>query len=168
MNTVVKAQIEQGSSHFLRLAAIGIGGLGLLFAGLIFEAMLFDWAKEWPHISWVRYPYMAAIIGSVIPFFVALAQAWKLLGYLDKGRAFSQQSVEALKNIKYATFVVAFVLMACTPLNYLWAQADDAPGLIIIGWIFAGAPLVFGVFAGVLQKLIQNAVDLKSENDLTV
>jgi ABC-type tungstate transport system substrate-binding protein len=51
---------------------------------------------------------------------------------------------------------------------YPIADADDAPGLIIIGAAIACAPVVIAVFAAVLERLLQSAIDLKSENDLTV
>jgi hypothetical protein len=54
------------------------------------------------------------------------------------------------------------------PFVFLVADLDDAPGLIIIGMVPIFASMVIAVFAAVLQKLLQNAIDIKSENDLTV
>ena len=53
------------------------------------------------------------------------------------------------------------------PLFYLVAERDDAPG-IIIGMIIIFASMVIAVFAAVLQRLLKDAIDIKSENDLTV
>ncbi len=54
------------------------------------------------------------------------------------------------------------------PLIYYAAEVDDAPGLILIGMVIICASFVVAVFAAVLQKLLENAIDIKSENDLTV
>jgi hypothetical protein len=54
------------------------------------------------------------------------------------------------------------------PLFYLVADKDDAPGIIVIGMIIIFASMVIAVFAAVLQKLLKEAIDIKSENDLTV
>ncbi len=54
------------------------------------------------------------------------------------------------------------------PLFYLVAERDDAPGIIIIGMIIIFASMVIAVFAAVLQRLLKDAIDIKSENDLTV
>ncbi len=54
------------------------------------------------------------------------------------------------------------------PLIYIIAEWDDAPGLILIGMVFVGASLVIAVFAAVLRRLLQEAIQIKSENDLTV
>ena len=53
------------------------------------------------------------------------------------------------------------------PLFYLIAEKDDAPGIILIGMALIFASMVIAVFA-VLQKLLKEAIDIKSENDLTV
>ena len=37
-----------------------------------------------------------------IPFFVVLYQAFKLLNYIDRNKAFSQSAVNALRNIKFS------------------------------------------------------------------
>ncbi len=105
---------------------------------------------------------------SAIPFFVALYQAIRLLIYIDKNNAFSELSVKALKNIKYCATTITILYVAGMPLFFLMGEIDDAPGVIVIGMMFIFAPLVIAVFAAVLQKLLKNAIEIKSENDLTV
>jgi hypothetical protein len=45
---------------------------------------------------------------------------------------------------------------------------SGAPGGIVIGLVIIFASIVIAVFAAVLQKLLRNAIDIKSENDLTI
>lgn len=156
------------STYFLRFAAIAVGLLVVLLSGLVFHAMLYGWSQEYPPIAYARFPFMAAIAISLPLFLTALMQAWRLLGYLDRKQAFSIQSIVALRRIKYLAWTMSAALLLCLPFIFLWAELDDAPGLIIIGLIFSAAPMVVGVFADLLQNLIQNALDFKSENDLTV
>ncbi len=54
------------------------------------------------------------------------------------------------------------------PLVFLVARKDDAPGLVIVGMILIFASIVIAVFAAVLKRLLQEAIDIKSENDLMV
>ncbi len=105
---------------------------------------------------------------TVIPFFFALWQTFKLLSYIDKNIAFSDLSVKALRNIKYCAVIISLLYIACVPLLIPIAEADDAPGLVLIGFVLACSPLVIAVFASILQKLLKNAIELKSENELTV
>ncbi len=58
--------------------------------------------------------------------------------------------------------------MAGVPLLFPIAEADDAPGLLLIGFAIAWGPIVVSIFAAVLEKLLQSALEIKSENDLTV
>lgn len=102
------------------------------------------------------------------PFFIALWQALKLLSLIDKNTAFSDAAVNVLKNIKRCAIIIAVLYVGGVPLLYPIADAEDAPGLIIIGMIIACAPVTLAVFAAVLQKLLESAINIKSENDLTV
>ena len=158
----------KGSTIFLRLALIGLGALVSIIVGAVLWTIYSNWNPELSGIDYVRWPTMLALTIAATAFYVACVQAWRLLGYADKNKPFSKDSVKALKRIQYAAFVVGGMLLVLMPWVYWAAQQDDAPGLVIIGTAFAMTPIVVGVFAGVLRRLIQNALDLKSENDLTV
>ena len=116
----------------------------------------------------ILYPILSVMYVSVIPFFVALYQAFRLLSYIDKNKAFSEISVKSLKLIKYCAIVISGLYVIGLPFLYMFAEIDDAPGIILIGMLFIFASLVIAVFAAVLQRLLQEAIHLKFENDLTV
>jgi hypothetical protein len=151
---------------FLKIAVFLIGTpvLALCVFGLPWLAK--DAAGS--ELAYLIYGILVVMYVSAIPFFVALYQAIRLLSYIDKNNAFSELSVKALKNIKYCATTITILYVAGMPLFYLMGEKDDAPGVILIGMMFVFAPLVIAVFAAVLQKLLKNAIDIKSENDLTV
>ena len=120
---------------------------------------------QWPVLQYV---FFIAMYGTAIAYFAALYQSLKLLGYIDKNIAFSKLSVKALKNIKYCAITITVLYIICLPIILHMAQVDDAPGLGGLGLIITFGSIVIAVFAAVLQKLLQNAIDIKSENDLTV
>jgi hypothetical protein len=102
-----------------------------------------------------------------IPFFWALYQGIQILTYIDANKAFSELSIKALKHIKLSAVLHSALFLGA--ISYIaMAEENDNPGLIVIGLIIVGASAVVATFAAILQKLVQNAVDLKSENDLTV
>lgn len=105
---------------------------------------------------------------TALPFFIALWKIWKLLSYIDQNQAFSAVCVTSLKDVKHCMIIIAVLYLTMVPLLYPIADADDAPGLIIIGAAIACIPIVAAVTAAVLQTLLQHAVDMKSEQDLTV
>lgn len=122
----------------------------------------------YPDRSYLKYLIFIDLYATAIPFYFALYQAFKLLSYIDKNKAFSELSVKALKRIKYSAIIISVLYVLGMPLFYLVGEKDDAPGVILIGLIMIFAALVIAIFAAVLQKLLNNAIELQSENDLTV
>ncbi|WP_276357612.1 DUF2975 domain-containing protein [Cohnella caldifontis] len=151
---------------FLKAAVclMGVPVLALCVWGL--PSFAIDAKGHFPAL-WL-YPALTGMYGSAIPFFIALYQAFRLLNLIDKNDAFSDLSVRALKVIKYCAFAICILYAAIAPLLYLMAEKDDAPGLMAIGLIVIFGSLVIAVFAAVLQNLLNNAIEIKSENDLTV
>ncbi len=112
----------------------------------------------------ILYAYLASI-----PFFIALYQAFKLLGYIGHNNVFSLSSVKALKTIKYcATTLSVFIVMAAVYIRMFHATDDDPAGFIAIAILATFISIVVATAAAVFGRLLQNAVDMKSENDLTV
>jgi len=158
--------MKKYSTIFLKLAVIFIGTLVLALC--IFGSI---WLANNPvnsNYTHILYPIIIGILISALPFFVALYQALRLLGYIDRNIAFSELSVKALKNIKYCAVTICTLYAIIMPFVYVVAEKDDAPGLIIIGMVPIFASVVIAVFAAVLQRLLKQAIDIKSENDLTV
>ncbi|WP_066295464.1 DUF2975 domain-containing protein [Bacillus sp. FJAT-29937] len=125
-------------------------------------------AKLLPEFAFIKYLVSIVFYASAIPFYFALYQAFKLLRYIDKSEAFSELSVNALKKINRCAITISILHLLVLPLFYLFAEVDDAPGVIFVGLVVPFASMVIAVFAAVLQKLLKNAIDIKSENDLTV
>lgn len=121
-----------------------------------------------PQWSFLQYVFLVALYATAIAYFAALYQAMKLLSYIDQNIAFSEKSVQALKNIKYCALIITVLYMLCLPIILYTAQVDDAPGLGGLGMVITFGAIVIAVFAAVLQKLLENAIEIKSENDLTV
>jgi hypothetical protein len=115
-------------------------------------------------------PFLACVYIGSIPFFVALFQAFKLLGYIGQNKVFTQAAVNALKTIKYCVFITAGAIVAADV--YLRVAAfngnDDPAGAVMLGMIVIFVLIVIGTAAAVFEKTLQSAVDIKSENDLTV
>lgn len=160
--------MERGSTVFLRLVIAGMGLLVAVFCVIVLPVMHREWALEFPELAYLKYPVLLGISLTTVPFYMALYQAVKLLGYVDKNTAFSLASVQALKRIKYYALTIGGIYVVGMPLIYYIAEIDDAPGLIIFGMMFTVAPIAIATFAAVLQKLLQNAIEFKQENDLTV
>ncbi|MED4613057.1 DUF2975 domain-containing protein [Bacillus subtilis] len=156
------------STIFLKIALVLIG-IPILALCIFLVPKIANYSAELvPNIAYIKYLVFIYLYVTTIPFYFALYQAFKLLSYIDKNKAFSGLSVRALKNIKYCAVTISIFYAAGMPVFYLIAEIDDAPGIIVIGLVIIFASMVIAVFAAVLQKLLKEAIDIKSENDLTV
>ncbi|MEO8581744.1 MAG: DUF2975 domain-containing protein [Patescibacteria group bacterium] len=158
--------MKRSSTLFLKaiLCLIAIGVL----TGMLWFPQTEGRAVNLNLISIYTDPFILYIYIASIPFFVGLYQAFKLLNFIDANKAFSQGAVNTLKNMKYASLsIIAFIVLAIFFLRF-FAHGDDPAGPTALGIYLSLAFGVIATAAGVFQKLFQNAVDIKSENDLTV
>ena len=157
--------MKRGSTIFLQVVIVllGVGVLALLLwephvEGVNAHATLFEMYFN-PFIAY-------AYIGS-IPFFVALYQAFKLLAYIRRNEIFSQRSVRALRTIKYcALAIIGFV--AVSVIFMIFGDRDDRPAGVFMRILITFPSIVVAIAAAVFERILQNAVDIKSENELTV
>ncbi|MED1565791.1 DUF2975 domain-containing protein [Bacillus paramycoides] len=160
--------MKQGSTLFLKTAIILIG-IPVLALCIFLVPKIGNYAAElYLDIASIKYLVLINLYATVIPFYLALYQAFKLVSFIDKNNAFSKLSVRALKKIKYCAVTISILYVVGMPLFYLVAERAEAPSIIILGMLLIFASMVIAVFAAVLQRLLKDAIDIKSENDLTV
>ena len=157
--------MKRSSTIFLQVVTVlfGVGVLALLLwephvEGVNAHATLFEMYFN----PFIAYAYLASI-----PFFAALYQAFKLLGYIRQDEIFSQRSVRALRTIKYcALAIICFV--AVSVIFMISGDRDDRPAGVFMRLLVTFPSIVVAIAAAVFERILQNAVDIKSENDLTV
>ena len=152
---------------FLKVVVVLLG-LPVLALCIFAVPVLADFPEWLPKFAYLQYPFLSGVYGAAVAFFFALYQTLKLLSYIEKNHAFSDLSVKALKNIKQCAITISSLYVLEMPILLLMGDADDSPGIVAIGVVIIFASIVIAVFAAVLQKLLINAIDIKSENDLTV
>lgn len=159
--------MKQVTTLLLKLAVIFIG-IPVLALCIFLVPKLAVVVSDFLEVNFIKYIIYAILYGAAIPFYFALYQAFKLLSYIDKNKSFSELSVKALKKIKYCAITICSFHVFGLPIFYLVAEKVDPPGLVFVGMVVPFASLVIAVFAAVLQRLLQEAINIKSENDLTV
>lgn len=115
-------------------------------------------------------PFLAYAYISSIAFFVALYQAFKLLGYIGQNKVFSLSSVKALRTIKYCAMTLGAFIMGAEGYLFIVQRKveEDIAGGVMMGLIMIFISVVVATAAAVFERTLQSAVDIKSENDLTV
>lgn len=158
--------MNRGSILFLKavLVFVGLGALALLLWEPHIEGRN---AHATPFEIYFNDPFLVyAYIGS-IPFFVALYQAFKVLGYVGHDTVFSPEAVRSLRTIRLcAMAIIAFV--AVGEIAMLLNDSDDRAGGVFMGILITFPAIVVATAMVVLERVLQNAVDIKSEHDLTV
>lgn len=158
--------MKAGATGFLRalLVLIGIAAL----AALLWEPHLEGRnAHSTVFEIYFQDPFLAYAYVASIPFFVGLWHAFKVLGYAGADRQFSAAAVRSVRVIRRcALALIGFI--AVGEFIILSGESDDAAGGIVIGGIFIFASIVVAAAMSVLERTLQNALDLKSESDLTV
>lgn len=160
--------MTKGSTIFLQvvIVLIGIGCLALLLwephlEGRNANATLFE--------IYFKDPFLAYIYTASIAFFIALYQAFRLLGSIGRGEVFSLRSVKALRMIKFcAISLVCFFVGAVAYIFIVVGGEDDIAGGVMMGLLLIFVSAVVATAAAVFERTLRSAVELKSENDLTV
>lgn len=168
METLKSIPMKKSSTIFLQvvIVLIGIGALALMLwephiEGRNAHATLFE--------IYFKDPFLLYAYTASIAFFMALYQAFKLLGYIGRNEVFSQRSVQALRTIKYcAMTLIAFIVVAEAYFFIVVRGKDDIAGGVMIGLLLIFVSVVIATSAAVFERIVQKAVDIKSENDLTV
>ena len=158
--------MKKSSTIFLQavIVLIGVGALALLL-----------WE---PHIEgrnahatavqiYFHDPFLAYAYTASIAFFAALYQAFQLLGYVRQNKVFSPEAVKALRTIKFcAIAIIGFVVGAEIIIRL--SPSDDRAGGVFIGVLISFGAAVIATAAAMFERILENAVAIKSENDLTV
>lgn len=163
--------MKRSSTLFLKAAVIFIGIPVLALCIFLLPQIgneANEAAEKGSDLAYVVYGIVTVMYITAIPFYFALYQSFTLLSYIDRNQAFSELSVRALKKIKNCALTISGFYLIVLPFVFILAEVDDAPGLILVGMVMVFAPLVIVVFAAVLQRLLKEAIDIKSENDLIV
>lgn len=114
-------------------------------------------------------PFILYGYASSIVFFVAFYKAFKLLGYIGQNKVFSPNSVETLKSIKYCAIVLSVLIaMAGLYIRISHNKDDDPAGFLAICIVTTFVSIVVAIAAAIFEKILQNAIYMKSENGLTI
>jgi O-antigen/teichoic acid export membrane protein len=159
--------MKRGSTLFLKgvVVLLGLGALAVCI-------FLLPWiasgdAEAHPEDSYLQYPFLVCSYLLSIPFFAALVQTLQLLSCIDRGYAFSESSVRALRTIKRCGITIS-VFITLGELFVILFIDDDITHIITLGALSIFASSVIASFAALLQKVLRDAIRIKIENDLTV
>src|SRR5258708_27213738 len=159
--------MKRGSTIFLQvvIALLGVGVLALLLwepqvEGRNVHATLFE--------IYFKDLFLAYIYLAFVPFFVGVYQAFKILGYARRNEIFLQPSVRASRTIKYCALTTAIFILGAEVYLFIFMRGkDDIAGGVMMGAFIIFVSAVIATAAAAFERILQDAVDMKSENNLT-
>ncbi len=131
---------------------IGIGSLALMLwfphiEGRNTYATTFEIYFNDPFLA---YAYFASIV-----YFIALYQAFKLLGYIARNEVFSQSSAKALRTIKYcALSLIGFIVGAEAYFFAFQRGKDDIAGGVMMGLVMIVVSATVAYTAAAFERTV--------------
>lgn len=155
------------STVFLQAVVVLIGILALVI--LIRVPLTEGRATNLDLFSIYTDPFILYGYAASIAFFVALYKAFRLLGYIGQNKIFSPESVKVLKGIKFCAIILGTLIVAAgVYIKIFHSKEDDPAGFLAICIVTTFVSIVVATATAIFEKLLQNAIDMKSENDLTI
>ena len=156
--------MKRSSTIFLQVVIVIIGMVAL--AILIRFPLTEGRAENLDLFSIYSDPLILYAYAASIPFFIALYKAFKLLGYIGQNKAFSLNSVRTLSSIKYCAIILSiFIVMAGLYIRIFHNKDDDPAGFLAMCIVTTFVSLVVATAVAVFEKILQNGMDIKSENE---
>jgi hypothetical protein len=140
---------------------IGVGVLALLLweptlEGRNVNATLFE--------VYFKDPFLAYVYLAFVPFFVALYQGFKILGYARRDELFSQRPVRALRIIKYCAITTAIFILGAEAYIFTFVRGtDDIAGGVMMGVFIILVSAIIATAAAVFERTLRKVVERKSD-----
>lgn len=159
-------------NHISLIAKIFVYLMGLAVVSvlvILLPELAREEAVENPAATNSALPYLIFAWLLAVPIFVALFQALKLISYVADDGSVSAKAVSALKIIKICAAIFGIAITLGVIVVIILAKgsnpAEDITFVIALGFVFTFTASIVATSAAVLQRLVQNAIDIKAENE---
>lgn len=107
-----------------------------------------------------------------IPIFIALYESLKILAHVDQNTTFTKLTIRSVQKIKMCAVIFGSMIIASGMTILIIGQkmdpSEDFAPIVTITFIFTFMASVVATFANVIEKVLKEALDMKSENELTI
>jgi uncharacterized membrane protein YbjE (DUF340 family) len=107
----------------------------------------------------IIYTYLASI-----PFFAALYQGYKILGYINENKLTSKASMKSIRNIKYLALLIPTLIMGALVFIVLNAKGDDFAGPVALGVYTSMVSIGIAVIAQLFERNLAKQIRKNNPN----
>lgn len=142
--------MQKISLIILRIIIILSVGLSMLAGIFLLPSCGTVIAEAFPQLAFWQYPIVAGLYGMVACFLFALLQFWLLLDGVGRNGILAAKRLKAIKLSAVAFAILYFFCLM--PIIVLAADADDAPGLVLLGVFLDSFPVGVAAVAEILER----------------
>jgi len=107
-------------------------------------------AQHFPEYAFWQYPILVGLYAAAACFFFALFHFWLLFNSIDRNESLAVKNLKAIRWSSIIFSVLYFVF--AMPIIFLAADANDAPGGILIGAFLGALPIGVTAVAVILER----------------
>lgn len=135
------------------IAGWGFGTYGFTIVGFDFNN----------HYAYVFYNLAVGVFAAGIFLLITSYLCFHLLLAIDKNQFYSSLTSTRLAQISHLFVGISVVAILDLPALYVVADHTDAPGILLIGIIFAGVAITLTILTRLFSKLVTAALTLTNE-----
>ena len=146
---------------FLRAAALLFAAAGALACYFLLPELGSVIPMFYPNRAFWQYPVLAGLYAAAACFFYALFHFWLMLNGIDREGLPPQKSMKAVRVISIIFTILFFV--AAMPAIYVFSEAKDTPGVILLGTALGVLPMCAAATIAVLERIVKAAMPRRGE-----
>ena len=149
--------MKRASIAYLRLAIVLVA-IGAV-AALLWEPQIEGRnAHATPFEIYFKDPFLAYAYAASIPFFVALYQAFKLLGRVGADQVFSEANIRRIRIIKFCALIIVGLVGLGGILLAVFTDSDDRAGGVAIGLVIIFSSLSVAAAAAMFEWILRDTL----------
>lgn len=140
--------------------------IGFILLGLLLTVQV---ATSDPHtFDWQTLLMVGMLYFILLNCLFIGSRLFRLLTQAANNQVFSSASLAIFKQLRGAFLLIVLAVCGLLPKFYLLADLSDSPGIMLLGGCIVLFPFAIYVLSTTLCRLLEEAIYLKNESDLTV
>ena len=157
---------RESLANWLKGAIVFIGIIGLLFFTKMVPDTINGFGREFPEFGYLVFPSIVAIFIGAVPIYIALFTFWKICSRIAKDNSFCHENTVSLILIGKCAVFDTIYCFGYTVFSTTVNAINPATMLISLGTMAVG--VVIAIAAFLISHLVEKAVVIQEENELTV
>ncbi len=157
---------QKSLSNWLKLVIVGTAICGVIVYAIVFPAYGADLVSRYPEFSDRYWPWLVFLWVTGVPCYAALAIGWRIAERIGRDQSFTSENARGLKWVSWlaagdaAAFFLGNVILLLLNMSH--------PGVLLLSLMVAFAGVAVAVAAAALSHLVEKAVGLQEQSDLTI